>query len=156
FHPPPLIPGGVSVTLRAPCRAEMAPPIPPRARVRAAPFPTAVVRSPTGGGVCSRAGADISRPGGRRGGCHRHRAPKLFTHQTGTELAMTHLSDVFSAALIGTALLAVGCGKAPQAFAPPPPTVTVADVEEREVADWDEFIGRLEAVDAVDVRARVS
>jgi len=69
---------------------------------------------------------------------------------------MTHLSDVFSAALIGTALLAVGCGKAPPAFAPPPPTVTVADVEERKVADWEEFIGRLEAVDSVEVRARVS
>jgi RND family efflux transporter MFP subunit len=69
---------------------------------------------------------------------------------------MTHLSDVLSAALFGTTLLAAGCAKAPQAFAPPPPTVTVADVEEREVPDWDEFIGRLEAVDSVEVRARVS
>ncbi|HLK89501.1 MAG TPA: efflux RND transporter periplasmic adaptor subunit [Polyangia bacterium] len=69
---------------------------------------------------------------------------------------MTHLRDAFSAALLGTAVFAVGCGKAPQAFAPPPPTVTVADVEQREVPDWDEFIGRLEAVDSVEVRARVS
>jgi RND family efflux transporter MFP subunit len=68
---------------------------------------------------------------------------------------MTHLNDI-SAALIGAALLAVGCRQAPPAVAPPPPTVTVADVEEREIADWDEFIGRLEAVDAVEVRARVS
>jgi RND family efflux transporter MFP subunit len=69
---------------------------------------------------------------------------------------MINFNDVSAAALIGTALLAVGCRQAPPAFAPPPPTVTVADVEERELADWDEFIGRLEAVDSVEVRARVS
>jgi len=69
---------------------------------------------------------------------------------------MTHVNDAFSAALIGAVLLAVGCAKAPAASAPPPPTVTVADVEERRIADWDEFIGRLEAVDSVEVRARVS
>ena len=44
--------------------------------------------------------------------------------------------------------------------APPPaqplPAVTVAPVEQREVADWDEFTGRLQAVDAVEIRPRVS
>jgi RND family efflux transporter MFP subunit len=69
---------------------------------------------------------------------------------------MIHHSDVFSAALIGTTLVVVGCSQAPAAVAPPPPTVTVANVEEREVPDWDEFIGRLEAVDSVEVRSRVS
>jgi multidrug efflux system membrane fusion protein len=39
---------------------------------------------------------------------------------------------------------------------PPPPTVTVATVIEREVTEWDEFTGRLEAVDTVAVRPRVS
>src|SRR4030095_2650169 len=39
---------------------------------------------------------------------------------------------------------------------PPPPEVTVADVIEREVTEWDEFTGRLEAVDDVSVRPRVS
>jgi RND family efflux transporter MFP subunit len=68
---------------------------------------------------------------------------------------MTHL-HVVSAALIGAAFLSVGCGKAPPAVAPPPPTVTVADVEVRAVAEWEEFNGRLEAVDSVEVRARVS
>src|SRR5215471_14247375 len=68
---------------------------------------------------------------------------------------MTHLNEAHTV-LIGTALLAVGCGQAQPAFAPPPPAVTVADVEEREIAEWDEFIGRLEAVDAVEVRPRVS
>ena len=68
---------------------------------------------------------------------------------------MTHLNEA-QTVLIGTALLAVGCQQAQPAFAPPRPAVTVADVEEREIADWDEFIGRLEAVDAVEVRPRVS
>lgn len=39
---------------------------------------------------------------------------------------------------------------------PPPPAVTVATVPEREVTDWDEFTGRFEAVDAVEIRPRVS
>lgn len=44
----------------------------------------------------------------------------------------------------------------PPPAAPPPPTVTVATVPEHEVTDWDEFTGRLEAVDAVEIRPRVS
>jgi membrane fusion protein, multidrug efflux system len=40
--------------------------------------------------------------------------------------------------------------------APPPTPVSVAMVEEREVAIWDEFSGRLEAVERVEVRSRVS
>jgi RND family efflux transporter MFP subunit len=34
--------------------------------------------------------------------------------------------------------------------------VTVAEVPEREIAEWDEFTGRLEAVDQVEIRPRVS
>jgi RND family efflux transporter MFP subunit len=44
--------------------------------------------------------------------------------------------------------------KAPAA--PPLQAVTVAPVPEREVAEWDEFTGRLEAVDQVEIRPRVS
>jgi membrane fusion protein, multidrug efflux system len=44
--------------------------------------------------------------------------------------------------------------KAPAA--PPAQTVTVAPVPEREISDWDEFTGRLEAVDQVEIRPRVS
>src|SRR5688572_10185834 len=43
-----------------------------------------------------------------------------------------------------------------QAAAPPPPQVTVASVEQRELVEWDEFTGRTEAVERVDVRPRVS
>ena len=39
---------------------------------------------------------------------------------------------------------------------PPPPAVTVAAVEERKITEWDEFTGRLEAVDQVEIRPRVS
>ena len=56
-------------------------------------------------------------------------------------------------------LLAValsGCGdKPPQPAAAAPPPVTVAQPVKRTVTDWDEFTGRFEAVEEVQVRARV-
>jgi membrane fusion protein, multidrug efflux system len=53
------------------------------------------------------------------------------------------------------ALTLSGCGdKPPQAAAAPPP-VTVAQPTKRTVTDWDEFTGRFEAVEEVQVRARV-
>ena len=52
-------------------------------------------------------------------------------------------------------MAALGCGGDPPP-PPPPPAVTVAPVIEREVADWDEFTGRLEAVQTVELRPRVS
>src|SRR5712672_1106740 len=59
-----------------------------------------------------------------------------------------------SALLIGSFL--TGCGKrAPQA-APPPPTVSVVQPVAREVIEWDEYIGRLESPETVEIRARVS
>jgi len=39
---------------------------------------------------------------------------------------------------------------------PPPPSVTVAQPVQRGIAEWDEFTGRFEAVDTVELRARVS
>jgi RND family efflux transporter MFP subunit len=39
---------------------------------------------------------------------------------------------------------------------PPPPKVTVSQPVLRQVVEWDEFTGRLEAVESVEVRARVS
>src|SRR5580698_4335079 len=56
-----------------------------------------------------------------------------------------------------TSLVLAGCGKsggAPQA--PPPPQVSVAQVLEQRVKDWDEFTGRLQAVETVEIRPRVS
>src|SRR6476660_5943487 len=49
-----------------------------------------------------------------------------------------------------------GCDQRQQATAaPPPPAVTVAQPVKRNVTDWDEFTGRFEAVEEVQVRARV-
>lgn len=56
---------------------------------------------------------------------------------------------------IGSALL--GCERAPEANAAvAPPVVAVSQPIEREVTDYDEYTGRTAAVDAVEVRARVS
>src|SRR5262245_42659856 len=49
-----------------------------------------------------------------------------------------------------------GCNRAPPPPAQPPPAVTVSRPIEREVIEWDEYTGRLDPVDSVDVRARVS
>lgn len=74
-------------------------------------------------------------------------------------MAVLYERTVLAAAL--AALLAfAGCqkGDAPPggpAGAPPPPKVSVAEVVEREVAEWDEYTGRFEAVEAVEVRPRV-
>lgn len=57
--------------------------------------------------------------------------------------------------LLGLALS--GCsrsGAAPEA--PPPPQVSVATVVKKDVTLWDEFTGRIEAVDKVEVRPRVA
>jgi len=54
------------------------------------------------------------------------------------------------------ASLAAGCGKPSQPPAPPLPTVTVAPVLQRDVVTRDEFTGRLDAVDSVEIRPRVS
>ena len=52
-------------------------------------------------------------------------------------------------------LSACGSQTAPVAK-PPPPAVTVARPLVKQITDWDEYTGRLAAVDAVEVRARVS
>jgi multidrug efflux system membrane fusion protein len=54
-------------------------------------------------------------------------------------------------------ILLAGCGHgAAQQQQPPAPSVTVAPVEQREIVEWDEFTGRTEPVESVEVRPRVS
>ncbi len=52
--------------------------------------------------------------------------------------------------------LETGCGRAAAQPQMPPPQVTVAPVQEKEIVEWSEFTGRVQPVDAVDVRPRVS
>ncbi|WP_231756502.1 efflux RND transporter periplasmic adaptor subunit [Lignipirellula cremea] len=53
--------------------------------------------------------------------------------------------------------LNVGCQQNPQAGPPPPaPTVTVARPIKKQIVEWDAYTGRLEAIEFVEVRARVS
>jgi len=75
---------------------------------------------------------------------------------------MTHFHSLIRrgrrlAAPLALLALAAGCTQTSAQPAPPaPPQVTVASVVERDVTEWDEFTGRLQAVDSVEVRPRVS
>jgi len=53
-------------------------------------------------------------------------------------------------------LLATACGKKDAAPAPPLPHVSVAVPLARQVVDWDEYIGRFEAPQGVELTARVT
>jgi multidrug efflux system membrane fusion protein len=56
-----------------------------------------------------------------------------------------------------TALAAAGCSsEASPAAGPPPPEVSVAGVLSRTVGQWDDFTGRVAAVESVELRPRVS
>ncbi|MBA3962643.1 MAG: efflux RND transporter periplasmic adaptor subunit [Chthoniobacterales bacterium] len=57
---------------------------------------------------------------------------------------------------LGLALLLAACGGGKKPPGPPPPAVTVIKALQKEVTDWDDYTGRLAAVDEVDVRAQVS
>lgn len=57
---------------------------------------------------------------------------------------------------LAAGLLFSGCGKPSQSPSPPPPTVSVIAPVEREIVEWDEYTGRLEAPESVEVRARVN
>ncbi|MBI4724042.1 MAG: efflux RND transporter periplasmic adaptor subunit [Rhodomicrobium sp.] len=65
----------------------------------------------------------------------------------------------YSILLAFAALVLAACEQKPQAQAPgspPPPAVSVANPVEKNVVEWDEYTGRFDAVDTVEVRARIS
>jgi len=76
-----------------------------------------------------------------------------------------HLDQRFASRVRGLAAIApvialsvalAGCERQQQATAAPPPLpVTVAQAAKRTVTDWEEFTGRFEAVEEVQVRPRV-
>jgi len=66
---------------------------------------------------------------------------------------MRRLKIVAVSAMIAAALY--GCAKTEAAGPPPPAPVTVANPLSERIVDWDDFTGRFEATQTVDVRARV-
>ena len=53
-------------------------------------------------------------------------------------------------------LTVTGCNRGGVQPKPGPPSVTVAPVERTEIVEWEEFTGRIEPVESVEVRPRVS
>jgi RND family efflux transporter MFP subunit len=69
-----------------------------------------------------------------------------------TRVIATNMAGVAACTL----LVLGGCSKGGGPQSAPPPQVSVAQVLEKRVKDWDEFTGRLQAVETVEIRPRVS
>jgi membrane fusion protein, multidrug efflux system len=80
--------------------------------------------------------------------------PSLLSRQAITP-RLRHIAGI--ASLMALAAVLSGCGQAqpPAQAAAAAPPVTVAQPVKRTVTDWDEFTGRFEAVEEVQVKARV-
>src|SRR6516165_3081179 len=59
-------------------------------------------------------------------------------------------------ALLAGVLAGTGCSRNSAQVKPTPPPVTVAPVEQKEIVERDEFTGRIEPVESVEIRPRVS
>jgi RND family efflux transporter MFP subunit len=65
-------------------------------------------------------------------------------------------SNLVRALTFASLLLLVGCSEKSAPQAATPPIVTVATPTSRTVTDWDEFSGRFDAIEQVQIRARVT
>lgn len=79
--------------------------------------------------------------------------PQVVTAQRSSSRGAAALRPVLLALALGALLSA--CGE-PPAHEMPPQGVSVARVEQREISDRDVLVGRIEAVDTVEVRPRVN
>jgi len=80
-------------------------------------------------------------------------APNKNQVRSGTRYSIAALG---LSALIAAAIAACSSQAAPGAAAPPAPEVSVAVVLSKPVRQWDDFTGRVSAVETVDLRPRVS
>ena len=64
-------------------------------------------------------------------------------------------NKLIASALVMSALMLTGCGQEQQQRTMPPPGVSFINVFEQEVGDYQEFVARTEAVNQVQLRARV-
>jgi membrane fusion protein, multidrug efflux system len=70
-----------------------------------------------------------------------------------------HAKNVYCRySIIASLILLIGCSKSetPNATAPPKPNVVSSQPLQHEIVEWDEYTGRLEAVESVEIRSRVS
>lgn len=87
-------------------------------------------------------------------------------HASGQGINLYFRSDMISFfrftgqyALPSALFLTLASCRPPEAAAPPappPPQVTVVEAVQKEVVEWDEYTGRLDAKESVEIRARVS
>jgi multidrug efflux system membrane fusion protein len=75
-----------------------------------------------------------------------------------SRIAPSRIRPLLLAAGIAVALVVAGCSShaAPTAAMPPPPEVSVAPVLMKNVRQWDDFTGRVAAVETVELRPRVT
>lgn len=78
-------------------------------------------------------------------------SPNSTPHRLTRRLAMAGVSILAAAVLA-----ACSGGHAEEAGMPPPPQVSAAPVLIKPVSQWDDFSGRVEAVQSVELRPRVS
>jgi membrane fusion protein, multidrug efflux system len=86
------------------------------------------------------------------------RPPEKQTANLTTQKGETIMKpQIILSLAVGTlAILSSGCSRHVSQLAPPPAAVTVAPVEQREIVEWNEFTGRTEPVDSVEIRPRTS
>ena len=71
-------------------------------------------------------------------------------------LSMRAVVGAFVVGLVGLSIALVGCGAAAAQTATPPPAVSVSPVANRQVTETGEFVGRVVAINKVDIVARVT
>ena len=76
----------------------------------------------------------------------------VHTRRPVTPMTTTRIGILAVTLVVGS----FGCRGSREPPAPPPPKVTVSRPVEREIVEWDEYTGRLQATDSFEVRARVS